>query len=342
MDLLNSLVEFLMPTAEAAPAAQPDDVRVGSMPDQIRQQPAPSRVGQFATPMLGATPDGVRLGSMPNPTFGGLADQIRQSLVAGNPEPRRPVPYQPPTQPPAPAPRTSGWATQAAGPAADPAPASAGITAGDVQRFIRSVSAGAASANPSSSKLSALMQGAAGSTNHSYAEERAGQARNDKVNEQRRVADLRLDREGRLQQRDIMRDDRDQRRDARADRMDARREQSMTVGDKLREAQLKRITDPQLDNKDKIALERLVRDKSRDLQRDVDAFRVTKEDAKTKLDEYKKQIEADFNMKRAQKVAPQSPGAGDASAPLLRHNGKLYKFNGYGADGQPIIEEVRQ
>ncbi len=185
-------------------------------------------------------------------------------------------------------------------PQANPPAASNAITGQDVARFIRSVAMGAARVDPRSPAASAIAQGAAGSLSNSYGERQREEQIADARNRVLRQDELRAEREGRLLDKQVADGQRAERREARADAL-------ADTTKRLREQQLKRLTDPTLDNKDGIAIERLVRDRARDLRREIDAARMTEQAAQAELKLYREEMEKKFGQRQARGAAPAAP-----------------------------------
>lgn len=305
-DLLSSILEALMP---ATGMEQP--MGLGG-PERF------SPNGTFRGPSVQpiAPPPGMSVQTQPLP----VSDEIRRA-------------FEPAYQPPAPGPATRPMPRPMAQPVQQQMPDGATddrISAADVQRFIRSVATGAGRADPRAPAAAAVAQGAMGAMQNSYGEQERERMIAEQQAERRRVNDLRGEREARLQERMIAEQEDRRRRETRADRV---AESNINY----RNVQSRRITDPQLDNKDRIALERLVRDKERDLRREIDNGRLDEKAAKTKLEEYKRQIEDEFKAKKP-RVAPQQtvPEPGN----VYRHNGKTYRLKPGADPTKPESYEV--
>ena len=169
------------------------------------------------------------------------------------------------------------------------------ITGQDVARFIRSVAMGAARVDPRAPIGSAIAQGAAGSLSNSYGErQREGQIA-DARDRARRQDELRAEREGRLLDKQIADGQRaDRREDSRAALMDTTK--------RLREQQLNKLTDPSLKVGEKVDIERLIRDRGRDLRREVDASRMTEQAAQAELKLYRDEMEKTFGPRQRPKA----------------------------------------
>lgn len=299
-DLLSLLASVLNPEPEVGAPVRPEIGAGGGGP--VERPPI--------VPGARFSPDGML---MPKPEVGG-------DYMAGPVPPPNSGPPQMPVadglrrmfQPPQPAPQQAPVQTPGA------------ISGNDVQRFIRSVMTGAAKADPSAPKFSAFAQGGAGAMQNSYGEIEREKALKAQQDERRRVNDLRAEREGRLQERMILTDQRNQ-------RLDERRGQSADLADLERQTRIQRITDPQADTKDRIAIQRLIRDKERDLRREVDNARLTEKDAKSRLDQYKLEIEEQFKVKRRQPLTDGQPQVKPPPPPpgtLYPHGGDIYRFKG--------------
>ena len=170
-DFLETIMNFLSPPAAAA-TLQPENPAL--------EPPMPAFNGRFAgtLPGIGGNqssplPQGISIGQAPQPADSPLADQIKNLFLSGGQQqdretsPQRPAMQQGPALPPrmpmqAAGPNELPWQReQSNGPQ---------MTAASVEKFLRHVLTGAARANPESSKLSAFMQGGAGTLNSKYAE----------------------------------------------------------------------------------------------------------------------------------------------------------------------------
>ena len=320
MDILELIASALGPNqAEAAPAPQPQPdpapsasapaaqpgmlnaIRsgLGGAPDEAAQPPPTNRLAGFAQAgNITRPPQSV--GTMPQPQP--MTDQIR-GLFAGQPtpqQPRQPQPYQPPAN-------GGAWQTGTrlvppAPPAAQQPPALS-PEAADMQRAIRAFFTGAAGVNPSSPKFSAFAQGAGGAMQSRYKE---GQAEEKQRQDQ---ANKRFDRDLK-----IAKDDREERASKRADRAEVRAEgkdkrdaQSAEVLNTARTTRVMKMLDPNLDVKDRIAIERLVRDYGRDMaRRDPTLDDAT---AIQRMEAYRKEVEGRVRDKK------QVPASGGGAAP---------------------------
>lgn len=308
-DFLSSILEALMPaTGMEQPMGLGGPERFS--PNGIMNGPA---VRPPMTP-----PPGMSVQTQPLP----VSDEIAKIFAPA---------YQQPTSAPAPGPRP--MPRPMAPPVQQQMPDGATddrISGADVQRFIRSVATGAGRADPRAPAAAAVAQGAMGALQNSYGEKERERMIAEQQAERRRVNDLRGEREARLQERMIAEQEDRRRREARADRV-------ADSNINYRNTQTRRITDPQLDNKDRIALERLIRDRERDLRREIDNGRLDEKTAKIKLDEYKRQIEDEFKAKKP-RIAPQPTTPEPGS--VYRHNGKTYRLKPGADPTKPESYEV--
>ncbi len=169
---------------------------------------------------------------------------------------------------------------QRSGPTPSPAGApesGSGITGNDVASFIRSVMTGAASVDPSRPGISAFAQGASGAMN-------ARDALSDKE-KAARIADE--DREMKIDDRAFDRA-KDIRGESRADSREKREGRLNEIKMLEATAKVMRDVDPSLDIKDRIAVERLVRDEGKRL---MDAESLSGEELQTAMETYRKDIE---------------------------------------------------
>lgn len=308
-DFLSSILEALMPaTGMEQPMGLGGPERFS--PNGIMNGPA---VRPPMTP-----PPGMSVQTQPLP----VSDEIAKIFAPA---------YQQPTSAPAPGPRP--MSRPMAPPVQQQMPDGATddrISGADVQRFIRSVATGAGRADPRAPAAAAVAQGAMGALQNSYGEQERERMIAEQQAERRRVNDLRGEREARLQERMIAEQEDRRRRETRADRV-------ADSNINYRNTQTRRITDPQLDNKDRIALERLIRDRERDLRREIDNGRLDEKTAKIKLDEYKRQIEDEFKAKKP-RIAPQPTTPEPGS--VYRHNGKTYRLKPGADPTKPESYEV--
>lgn len=308
-DFLSSILEALMPaTGMEQPMGLGGPERFS--PNGVMNGPA---VRPPMTP-----PPGMSVQTQPLP----VSDEIAKIFAPA---------YQQPTSAPAPGPRP--MSRPMAPPVQQQMPDGATddrISGADVQRFIRSVATGAGRADPRAPAAAAVAQGAMGALQNSYGEQERERMIAEQQAERRRVNDLRGEREARLQERMIAEQEDRRRRETRADRV-------ADSNINYRNTQTRRITDPQLDNKDRIALERLIRDRERDLRREIDNGRLDEKTAKIKLDEYKRQIEDEFKAKKP-RIAPQPTTPEPGS--VYRHNGKTYRLKPGADPTKPESYEV--
>lgn len=190
------------------------------------------------------------------------------------------------------------------GPARQASPTPQSEPGNEMARIFRNLFQGAAAVDPTAPKLSAFAQGAAGAAGSRYKEIEAEKVRQQQAARQNFEDALKV------------------RADTRAESKERR--EGVTAGARKNyyEARAAKITNPALDTKDKIAIERLVRDHGRDLQRqgklDTEILPA--------MEAYRKQLEADIaGKKRA--VEPASP----AKAPAPPKAGDImggYRFKG--------------
>ena len=96
-------------------------------------------------------------------------------------------------------------------------------------------------------------------------------------------------------------------KDAREEQKTGREAQSAKFLDTLRMSRAMRAIDPQLDVKDRIAIERLVRDKARDLAKDADNQRIDPKDVGPALEAYTRELNEKFQLKQQQKGGGPGP-----------------------------------
>lgn len=187
--------------------------------------------------------------------------------------------------------------------AADPSK----ITGDDVASFIKSVMAGTAGVNPSAPGITAFAQGATGAISAS-----------DKMKSDAAAQKLAAeDRALKLEDRTLARDDKDfdrgvktseERRAVSKDKRDAK---SSEIGMIKTMSEVMRNVDPQLDIKDRIAVERLVRDEGKRL---YDAEGLQGEELKTQLQLYSRDLQGRLIAKKPLIVGSPAP-SGQAPAP---------------------------
>jgi len=239
----------------------------------------------------------------------GLADALG-SILKNSGAVQKPQP----AIPAGPAPETLPWqrsATPAAAPDAVPA---SGITGQDVASFLRSVMTGAAGVDPSRPGIGAFAQGASGAM-----------AARDALSEREKATKLAEE------DRSMKLDDRafDRAKDIRGEsRADAREKREGRLNEiKMLEATAKvmRDVDPSLDIKDRIAVERLVRDEGKRL---MDAEALSGEELQTAMETYRKDIEGRLTANKpritgAQPAPAAKSGTGATSkAPTGSGDGK--------------------
>lgn len=175
-----------------------------------------------------------------------------------------------------------------------------GMTGNDWRDIVKAVFTGASGVNPNSPGLSAFAQGGAG-TFAALDKQKAAQAASDTAAE---------DRLWKREDRDIAADDRRYNR-GRETAKDARDARAGEVNLVKTLSEVMRNMDPQLDTKDRIAVERLVRDEGKRLQ---DNEFLKGEELKTAMETYRKGLE--------DRLKSQKPSVGGSAAPVAGGNGQ--------------------
>lgn len=252
MNLIDQLAGALFPGVSTNPMMQP--AALGG--------PVPS-----AAPPAGATP--------PPALANALGAILKQSGAVPTPK------AEPAVERPAMAPRSR---LQPSGGISAPQPSQGGISGQDVSSIIKAALMGAANVNPGSPMGSAFFQGAGGAV-----------AAQDKFSRDADASKLAAEERAlRLEDRELKLDDRAWNRSK--DMASEKRATSKEARDK-RQADLKMLEvtskvmkdiDPTLDIKDRIAIERLVRDEGKRL---MDKESLQGEELKTKMETYRKDIE---------------------------------------------------
>lgn len=213
-------------------------------------------------------------------------------------------------------------------PTAAPAPQEpAGITAEDVQRFIRSVATGAGKADPRAPGMAAFAQGAMGSLQNSYGELEREKAQ--KLAERRAdIADRRADTALVLgERRERRAEDELARRTKRDEQVEAERQVRM----RERLARIAKIDDQRLDSKDIGRIGDQVNRHARYLQVEVNNARMTPEQAEQSLQQYKRDVIEQYVKRDPAAKAPPAgaqPPAGQKPGEIKIVPGQIYRFNG--------------
>lgn len=315
-DFLSSLLQALLPAA------------TGEQPTQ-RMSLGGDPVGRSFSPAGALTqppdqkPDGVYVQAttperpaiipdIPNPKFDTRApvtDEIKRLFAADQQPPRSVMPSS------ARMPQTG---------MAPPTQEPEGITAADVQRFIRSVATGAGKADPRAPGMAAFAQGAMGSLQNSYGETEREKAQ--KLAERRAdTADRRADTALQLgERRERRAEDELARRTKRDEQVEAERQVRM----RERLARIAKIDDQRLDSKDIGRIGDQVNRHARYLQVEVNNARMTPEQAEQSLQQYKRDVIEQYVKRDPAAKAPPvgaQPPAG-TQPPIQRYNGIQYRL----------------
>ena len=253
---------------------------------------------------------------------GGLADALGAILRNSGSVPKPQPPSLPLTTAAVPDAGGERLPWQGAKPAQADAPSSgipsSGITGKDVASFLRSVMTGAAAVDPSRPGISAFAQGASGSM-----------AARDALTDRETAAKLAAeDRTMSLEDRALKLDDRafnrakDVRGEARAGSKEKRDERLNEIRMLEATAKVMRDIDPSLDVKDRIAVERLVRDEGK---RMMGAEALSGEELKTRMETYRKELEGRLKSNKpgiTGKQPPTAPTAATSKAPMANGDGK--------------------
>ena len=175
-----------------------------------------------------------------------------------------------------------------------------GMTGNDWRDVLQSVFQGAAGVDPSSPGLSAFAQGGAGTFN-AFNKQAAARSAAETAAE---------DRSWKREDRTIAADDRQYKR-GREGAKDAREARTSEVALVKTLSDVMRNMDPQLDTKDRIAVERLVRDEGKRL---MDAEALSGEELKTAMETYRKDLEG--------RLKQQNPHVGGGAPGATAGNGK--------------------
>lgn len=292
-DWLNSLAQAVI-GGGANPAAAP--MFAGApIPPEEQVTPRPS----FARPQI--APPQVPGTVVDN---GGLLARLQQALASGT------IGGMPtgtgPTVPPAPTPPAMRpVAPPAIGPASRPAQVSE--AGGEWPAFFRRLFAGAASVNPTSPKVSAFAQGAAGAMLTQQAEKERAQKM--EAQKARQAFDDKLK---------VRRDAREERRSSRDDEKEARLTRSAEYQDRLRIARADKILDELktsasgLKPNEIINAKRLIRDKAKELRDNG----VSGDEMRRELDAYASELKSDLE-KRSLSSGKMPGKSGNLGGPAL-------------------------
>lgn len=313
-DFLSSLLQALLPAA------------TGEQPTQ-RMSLGGDPVGRSFSPAGALTqppdqkPDGVYVQAttperpaiipdIPNPKFDTRApvtDEIKRLFAADQQPPRSVMPSS------ARMPQTG---------MAPPTQEPEGITAADVQRFIRSVATGAGKADPRAPGMAAFAQGAMGSLQNSYGETEREKAQ--KLAERRAdTADRRADTALQLgERRERRAEDELARRTKRDEQVEAERQVRM----RERLARIAKIDDQRLDSKDIGRIGDQVNRHARYLQVEVNNARMTPEQAEQSLQQYKRDVIEQYVKRDPAAKAP--PAGAQPPAAMQPTPGQIYRHNG--------------
>lgn len=289
MDLLQSLMEVLMPQAQAAtpPGGQPQE---GPLPPGFR-------VGGG----LGGLPTQQAPEPMPNLAFGKAPLPVTDSLREVFAPPASPAPMRQPMPP----------QQMVRRPGPTPAEPQQAVTGADVQRFIRSVATGAGRADPRAPGVSAFAQGAMGATQNSYAE--AERDKTQALAERRAdTADRRADNALAMQgARDQRAEDEYRRKVTRDERVDAERQ----VRIQERMEKIASLKDPRVRHQDIKAFNEEMRGKAKLLQMQVRDGALTPEKAEILLEEHRRNVVEQYATRNPGAKAPATGGSGTQEAP---------------------------
>lgn len=256
MNLIDQLAGALFPGVGTNPMMQPAALG-GPVPSAA---PAPVPAPAFVAPPAGATP--------PPALAHALGSILKQSGAVPTPK------AEPAVDRPAMAPMSR---PQPSGVISAPQASGGGFSGQDVSSAIKAALLGAANVNPSSPMGSAFFQGAGGAV-----------AAQDKFSKDATASSLAAeDRKLKLEDRDLKLDDRawNRSKDMASEKRNKRSDDLKMI--EVMSKVMKDI-DPTLDIKDRIAIERLVRDEGKRL---MDKESLQGEELKTKMETYRKDIE---------------------------------------------------